>query len=473
MKKFDKVFAIVVVLSLIYSLVFSYLSILRMRSFNAHYYDLGIMHQVVYNTYKGNLFEFTNPHLSENSLRSAVHFDLMLVPLALFYFIYPSAETLLVVQSFFLGFSAIFIYLIGKEVLRSRLISVVVVIIYLFYYPIHFINLFDFHAVSLSVFFLLAAYYWYLKSGFRLNQKAFLMLFLASITKENIILVASLFCFFAFLKSKDKANLISAGVFLLWFLIVIKLLIPLSADGNFFGSQFYSMSLKQNLNRLFSNESLDYLVEVFSSLMFLPLVSVSSLFPAVSEFLKNLLSEKGQMRNLYFHYLSGSVAFLFVSVILSIKKISSTTFFKQKKDLLNFLLLYLVFFSLFLAFNKGPLSNIYYDYDQKKYNLIISLQKKYADYNIKLSSSGIFAPFFSGRRYFYDFSFDPTYFEKIKNNIDIIEQYYNYEKADVVILDESELNNELINKIFEHMTASGKFVKVFSSNGVLVYERQK
>ncbi|GIW62519.1 MAG: hypothetical protein KatS3mg090_0345 [Patescibacteria group bacterium] len=472
MQVWDKHLVLIIVLSFLYSLFFSYLSILRLYSFNAHYYDLGIMHQVVYNTYKGHVFEFSNPHLLENTLRSAVHFDLILVPLSIFYFVYPYPETLLVIQSFLLGFSALFIYLIAKEVLGIKQYAVLIAFVYLFYYPVHFINLFDFHGVALAVFFLVSAYYFYLKSEFRLTKTVLILLVLSALTKENIILLVSVFCFYAFLKSKDKSNLIAGLVFLVLFVLVVKIIMPYSARGEFFGGQFYSYSVKDNIDRLFSNQSLNYINDVFSPLLFVPFLSLFNLLPALTEFLKNLLSEKGAMRNLYFHYLSGSLAFLFISFIFGLRQISLLSAIKNK-TFMTALIIFILVVNVFLSFNRGPLRNISYSVDYKKYQVVTELAKKYSDYDLKISSSGNLAPFFSGRKYFYDFSFDPADYNKIKNNPDIISNKTGFEHADVVILDKSELSNDLVNLIYRQMLVSGQFKQVFSSNNILVYEKQK
>jgi uncharacterized membrane protein len=47
----------------LYIAIFSYLSVKRNLAFNSHYFDLGIMNQVAFNTSQGHFLEMTNQDL--------------------------------------------------------------------------------------------------------------------------------------------------------------------------------------------------------------------------------------------------------------------------------------------------------------------------------------------------------------------------------------------------------------------------
>ena len=83
--KFEYLLGIII---LIYIVLFSYLSIHRYLALNSHYFDLGIMNQVVYNTSRGWLLEMTNQDLKKNVSRLAIHFDPILAAFAPFYKLY-------------------------------------------------------------------------------------------------------------------------------------------------------------------------------------------------------------------------------------------------------------------------------------------------------------------------------------------------------------------------------------------------
>src|SRR3989344_5193636 len=95
---------------LLYIGYFSYFTILRYQTLYSSYFDLGIMHQTVYNTYQSikkldisRFLELTNPYGPGQIKRMAIHNDILLAFLAPFYFIYPGPETLLVIQTIILA----------------------------------------------------------------------------------------------------------------------------------------------------------------------------------------------------------------------------------------------------------------------------------------------------------------------------------------------------------------------------------
>ena len=167
-----------------YIVIFSYLSIKRFITLNSHYYDLGIMNQVVYNTSKGHFLEMTDQQLKKNINRMAVHFDPILALFAPLYYIYKGPETLLVSQSIIVGLGALAVFLIANKVLKKDWMSLFFAAVYLFYFPVERANLFDFHAVVLATtFFLFAIYFLITKK----NLWYFVFIFLALLTKKAFV----------------------------------------------------------------------------------------------------------------------------------------------------------------------------------------------------------------------------------------------------------------------------------------------
>jgi uncharacterized membrane protein len=149
-----------IALSLIYTLIFSYVTILRYYAFEATGWDLGIFMQVMWNTVHGRLFYYTyelSVVPSGNFL--ALHFSPILLLVVPFYALFPRAETLLILQSSALGFGAVPLYLLAKKVLNQRLIALTVATVYLLYPPLQGINWFDFHPEAFLVPLLLLVYY--------------------------------------------------------------------------------------------------------------------------------------------------------------------------------------------------------------------------------------------------------------------------------------------------------------------------
>ncbi len=453
---------------LIYFLLFSSFSILRLYSFGSHYYDLGIMHQVVYNTFKGNFLELTNPHLLQNTSRLAIHFDPILALAAPFYLIWSGPETLLVLQSAVLASGAFFIYKIARLVLKGQLFATLFAIVYLSFYPLHFVNLFDFHPVALSPTLLLAGVYYLLKEDFKLNLKAIGFLFLASLTKENVIAVVFLIFIWAFWRSRKKIYLVLSAFAFLYFIFVVKFVIPFFAGGDFFGGKYYTLSLSENLRRFFSRSSLEYFRSIFSPLFFLPLLSPGNLIFGISEILKNTLSANGNMRNLYFHYSSALFPALFVASIYAVARIGSY-------NLRKILLFALVFYNILLGLESGPFSYFFekYKLDWQRLKIVRQLAEKYSDYDLALASTGQLAPFFSGRRVFFDFLFDPAFSQVGLSEDDIIKRADKYRKAEVVIIGDWEIQGRWAQYYYQKLKEDPDYRLVFENSGVEVYERKK
>jgi len=149
-----------IALSLIYTLVFSYVTILKYYAFETYGWDLGIYMQILWNTVHGKPFYYTyelSAVPSGNFL--ALHFSPLILLIAFFYALFPKAETLLVLQSTALGFGAIPLYMLAKKVLNQRIIALTLATVYLLYPPLHGINWFDFHDEAFLVPFLLLVYY--------------------------------------------------------------------------------------------------------------------------------------------------------------------------------------------------------------------------------------------------------------------------------------------------------------------------
>ena len=356
-----------------YILYFSLFSILRYEKFYAHYFDLGIMHQTVYNSYQGikigdlsRILEHTDPQSgTEQVKRMAVHNDIFLVFLAPFYFIHDGPATLLVIQSIVVGLGAYFVFLIAQLVFReikyAHVLALLLAYGYLLYPPLEKANNFDFHAVTLATTFLLAMYYFWLK-----KQPIVSLVFavISMLTKEQVGLTVAFFgayTFFhashysfpltrliknyifhrsafqngiAFLYKKEHRFgiiLIISGIF--WVLFSLNVIIPYFRGGEHFGSKYFTY-LKDTPWKIvpivFRLESARYI-----SLLLIPVGLVSLFAPlplliATPEIAMNLLSINSNMRNIYFHYDSVITPFVFISAIYGVHFLLTSKFEKTQ-----------------------------------------------------------------------------------------------------------------------------------------------
>lgn len=206
LRKNNSATAVTVVLIVLYIAVFSYLSVIRYLSFNSHYYDLGIMDQVVFNTSEGRILRMTDPEIARNTSRFSVHSDPLLVTLAPLYKIVDSPINLLVAQTVVLGLGAWAVYLIACRVLKNAWAAVLFVFLYLNYYPLQLANLFDFHAVTFATTSLLFAFYFLALHPFRRRIWNYalgsLFVIITLLAKENAALVVAFLCAYLFYTQK-------------------------------------------------------------------------------------------------------------------------------------------------------------------------------------------------------------------------------------------------------------------------------
>ena len=189
------------ILIFLYIWVFTLISFWKYNNFLYNGIDLAIFNQVIFNTTEGRWFDFSiHPHSYLGD-----HFAPFILFLSFFYFWGKSPLTLLFLQSVIIGFSAWPIYLITKQIFQNHkkreLISFSVAALFLLNPFIENANLFEFHLLPFALFFLLWAFYFYLKNNFWVYG---LFLFLALLVREDVSLVVFMFSFLPFLDLSFK-----------------------------------------------------------------------------------------------------------------------------------------------------------------------------------------------------------------------------------------------------------------------------
>ncbi|MFH1833167.1 MAG: DUF2079 domain-containing protein [Candidatus Levyibacteriota bacterium] len=355
----------------IYILYFTTASFLRHDNFYTGRFDLGNMDQVAWNTIHGRIFQMTDPNGTQVISRLAFHADFILILLSPFYFIWSSPKMLLLIQTLVLSFGAIFVFLLAKKYIKNKHFPLLLSLAYLINPAVNYTNLYDFHPVTLATTFLLGASY------FLLNKKYFLFVIfaiLSAITKEEIWIIIALFGFVIILKNIRKSiRKVSIGIILsivslfIFYLLIWKI-IPGVRGTQHFALSYYSdfgdspgsivkniiFSPQKTFGIIFQNGRLIYLLQLFSPVGFLSLLSPLFLILTAPEFAINLLSNNPQLHQIYYQYSSGITPFIFVSAIFGIARIEKK-FPKLKANYLIGYFLITVFISAFL-FGPLPLS---------------------------------------------------------------------------------------------------------------------
>lgn len=329
---------ILVAAMLVYVVVMSRFSIGRANNFNAGWYDLGIMTQVVWNVGHGRGLVFTNPEAGPGGYhglitpRTSIHTDYILALLAPFSW-WPghTTELLLIFQSLVLAAGAWFVYRIARAVGFRSWPAVGWGVVYLLYPPLQFANLFEFHAVTLAVTFLLAAAdaairgrwkWWWIWAG------------LALITKEQVGLTAGLIGAWLWWRAEHRWRrpVTVLAICFIWTAIQMLVVIPLSRpgqSGSFTYDKFYRTagtdagSIFSRLaqprlvyDKLATKRHAQNIKELVTPLGVIAPLASPIIWLGVPEALIYWLSDSPNQQTLVMHYHALLIPMLFTSALL-------------------------------------------------------------------------------------------------------------------------------------------------------------
>ena len=245
----------------LYIAVFGWLATTRHLAYESGALDLGNYDQAMWNAAHGRGLALTTvPQISTN--RMGLHVEPILFLLVPLYWLFASPLTLIWVQTVALGLAALPLFLISRRWLKNEWGALAVALAFLLLPATESVNMFDFHAVSLSPVFMLWALYFLDKSiGLsstpsptlplsgggefpppfqgggrgRVNLSivaAILFLLLAMSTKEDISLhVLMLGVYVMFIRRRWMAGGAIAALGLAWAVVAFGVVIPAFRTG--------------------------------------------------------------------------------------------------------------------------------------------------------------------------------------------------------------------------------------------------
>lgn len=156
----EKWVIITIIAIIIYSIVWSIISIDKYYALNASVYDLGFSMQSLW--------------FVTHEIKTPYDFFSLFISKGILYTLFPlyfvmKAQLLLVLQSMALGMGALPIYGIALSKLKSKKISFALSMFYLLYFPMAGINWFDFHYQMFFIILFLSGYYFYTKGRFGIS----------------------------------------------------------------------------------------------------------------------------------------------------------------------------------------------------------------------------------------------------------------------------------------------------------------
>jgi uncharacterized membrane protein len=327
-------FLLVALAAAVYSVYFSYHTVVHHRNVLSSSLDLGLEENVIWNAlHSGALFR-TTPYGGPTGNLIGEHAAYLSYAIAPIYALHQSAETILVLQAVLIGAAAIPLYLVARQFLGPWL-SCLVGVLYIFYPPLHGSNLYDFHYPPLAPFFLWFTLFFVLT---RRTVGAVLFAILSLSVREDVsfgLMVIGLFLIMTNRRSRAGVWLAAAGV--LYFVGMKLVLMPLQRGGQqaFIhqyaglvgeGTHGFSGVMKTVLGNpvftlgvLLEKDKLIYILELFLPLAFFPLRRPIGLLCCVPGFLFTLLSTG--YRPLYqisFQYTAHWTAYLFIALIANL-----------------------------------------------------------------------------------------------------------------------------------------------------------
>ena len=362
-KKYKHEFILAIIIC-IYIAYFTLAGFLKYDNFYAGRYDLGNMDQTVWNTLNGRIFQ-TSGDNGETISRLSAHADFILIFLSPFYLLWNNPKILLLIQTVVLGLGAFFVYLIAKEVIKNKNISLLFALLFLANPLVQYTNLYDFHAVTLATTFLLAAFYSLIKRKYSVMT---VFLILSGLTKEQVWIITGLFGFPLLFKKPKKIKLLGTGIIilsLLAFYYLVSYFIPQSLGRQHFALAYYSdfgtspiqimkniiLSPGKTLSTIFEISRLGYLTQLFIPLGFLSFLSPVFLIFTAPDLLINLLSNNSGLRQIYYQYSATITPFIFISVIYTVKNVAGWF----PKISTKYIYAYLLIFTFSSAYFFGPL----------------------------------------------------------------------------------------------------------------------
>lgn len=337
-KFFDRYAALIVsIITAGYITFFSIVSIRRYNAFNYGDFDLAVHAQTVWNILHGGIYSsiLGIPFLGN-------HLNFILFLIAPVYAIFPAPQTLLLLQTLFIGLAVIPIYLLARDMLDKKF-ALIFSLLYLIYPALNFVNRYEFHPVAFSIFFLLFMIYYFEKAKF---VPFLCLMFLAILCKENIALGVFFFgLYILFFKKRSlKWSLIPLIIAAFWLILGLKIMFyfnrgiidfgyiyshlgttPLNIIGNIFTHPHILLKL------IFTKENMKLLTKLFSPLAFLPLLSPKILFISTPFFLQQLLSIRVEDHTIKYHYAAKIIPFLFASAIYGTRLLLKSKFINRHR----------------------------------------------------------------------------------------------------------------------------------------------
>ncbi|MBN1688171.1 MAG: DUF2079 domain-containing protein [Candidatus Omnitrophica bacterium] len=283
-------------------------------------FDLGIFDQAVWNTMQGH---FLYSSIKDGICLLGDHMSPILLVATPFYLIWPDPRMLLILQALATASCVFLIGKIAKERTGDYFLAFVFVIAYFFFLPSRNALHEDFHPEVLAEPFIFLAFIFLEKrkwTGFLLTLGVVIL------AKENMLAVAFMLGLYAVSFKKAYRLGLSVMIFAaLLFWAEVSWIIPKLSQKPYLYQGFYVYLMNSPLGILkviFSGDTWEYILKVYSPLMFLSFFHFPTWMLTLPILTQNLLSENPVMRSFAYHYTAGLTPFVFISAIYGFQRLT-------------------------------------------------------------------------------------------------------------------------------------------------------
>ncbi|MCK4643045.1 DUF2079 domain-containing protein [bacterium] len=338
-------------LPLIFFLVFSLILIAKYLAFNNGMFDFGRVYQAISNSCNGDFMQMSWESQAETVNRMSLHQEfiyLLFVPLLK---VFPSGITLLLIQTFIVSLSAVYIFKISEYILNDKKTALLVEIAFLMYTPLHFTLLHDIRGDTVAILFIALSIYFMIRKRYVL---LFVFAVLAFLCKEYI---AYIYMALAVLLVLRREFVPAAVIFLLAavynfvFIEYIHSIFP-TWTSNIITGRHFNDELLGYLSNIVSVYKWKNIAMLFLFLAFIPLRSWKWLIPTIPIFAGILLSTMHKEASIKTHHFASTIPIIFTAFIYGISSIQ-----RSKIVFPNFIKLnskHVFIFIMALNFLSGP-----------------------------------------------------------------------------------------------------------------------
>ena len=318
MKKEYQVFFFSFLISLIFSVIYSEISLIRFFEYKLTALDLGVNGALLYQVFHGGI-PFTIQGIKKIAYNKLIY--LLIAP---FYNIYPKMWIILIFQDTLLAFTALPLSLIAWKKTRSILISIFIAIMWNMYFPVEGVFWFDFHFMALFPFFFIMGVMF---QEYGKKRLSIVFLILSAITDYLSPFIVFAYIFITYIqgrKNESDDTKYHKRVLLYFSAILIFIFVAVNIATSFnytyvFTSNFFPAT---SAGVRYGIDKIEFIVWIFIPFLFLPFIAPLELLVALPGILLAIFNNYPGFYQQGFQYPSLYAPGIFLAFISSISILS-------------------------------------------------------------------------------------------------------------------------------------------------------